>query len=185
MELRDLKASYINLEEELYNKYIEKTSKVKNQKYAIILSKIKTIINMLKNGIEDNGIKRPADLLDYYLNVNTKVSLEDMLRLSKEKISPSDYALLKKFVTQNIRGTKTNFNEINEIMKEKTEINHEKDSKGNPILGTGEIFGNDKKQKIINFLKENEIPLNRKTYTLAFKRYLKGFLDLDVTKRKK
>ena len=64
-------------------------------------------------------------------------------------------------------------------MKEKVEVNHQLDKNGMPIPGTGEIFDDESKSKIINYLRENNIPLNMKTYTLARRRYINGTLIIE------
>lgn len=84
-----------------------------------------------------------------------------------------------------MNGITDNPNVIKQIMSAKVIINYQKDKKGNPIPGTEEIFPNEEKIKIINYLKQHQIPLNLKTYNLAYNRYKNGILDLNPSNKAK
>lgn len=171
------------LDKTLFKKYDLKITVKQNETHSIITNQIKQIITYLKTGIKQHGIIRPFDLIDYYLL--TKISLKDILTISKDIITTNEFSLLKKFVTQNIEGNNHNPNVINQIMSETVIINYQKDKKGNPIPGTEEIFSNEEKQKIINFLNQEQIPLNLKTYNIAYRRYRNGTIDLNITNKVK
>ena len=117
-------------------------------------------------------------MIDYFLVSN--YSFQDILKLSKSIISRSDYILLRKFIEKNNSGEKNNTNVINQIMSEKVVINYQKDKKGSPIPGTEEIFSNEDKEKLINYLRKNNIPINLKTYGIIFRRYRNGTLDIEL-----
>ncbi len=168
---------------ELFDLYTKKTNNTIKQKYAIIVSQIKYIIKYLKTGIEQFGITRAFDLVDYYMITN--ISLNDILKIAKPIVSQSEYMLLRKFVNQNISGINHNPGVIKQIMSEKVIISYQKDKKGFPIPGTEEIFSNEEKEKLINFLTENNIPINLKTYNIVYRRYKNGLLDLDTNAKKK
>lgn len=159
--------------------YLCKSKIENNQKrrYAIITNKIEVIVKYLKTGVEEYGIIRPFDLIDYYKETN--FSFQDFLKLSKSSVSQSDYRLLKRFFDQNSSGIVNTPSIIPQIMSEKVVINYQKDKKGMPIPGTEEVFSNEEKEKLINYLKQNKIPINLKTYGIVFRRYRCGILDLD------
>ena len=149
----------------------------------MINKQILKLMEYLKNWIDDNGIIRPFDLIDYYIKI--RLSLDNILIYAKNIVSPSQMAMLRRFVQQNISGIKSNYSELKMIMLENVEINMKKDKNGMPIAGTGEIFTNEQKEMIIEYLKKNNVPINRKTYTIAFKRYKDGFLNFEPIKNKK
>ena len=168
---------------DLYNTYDKKISDIQKQRYAILANQIKYIIDRLKHGIEEYDVNRPFDLVDYY--GVTKIPLEDILKLAKNIVSQSELTILRKFVNQNINGVNNNPNVIKQIMSERVIIKYEKDKKGQPIPGTEELFGDEEKEKLINYLKERKIPINLKTYNIVYRRYRNGTLELDASLKKK
>lgn len=173
--------NYVNIiknrNQELYEKYKETTERNRTQSFAIHASIVKKIVLMLKNGIEENGVKRKFDILDYYQN--TKLSFDNLTTIAVRICSKQELNLLKRFIKDNSKYT-TGVMHIEEtIMKEKVEVNHQLDKNGMPIPGTGEIFDDESKIKIINYLRKNNIPLNMKTYTLARRRYTNGTLIIE------
>lgn len=168
---------------DLYNIYDKKINESRSQRYAIIINQVKYIIEKLKNGIEEYDVNRPFDIIDYYSVTN--ISLENLLRIAKDIVSPSEINILKKFITQNISGAKHNPSVISQIMSEKVIINYEKDSRGNPIPGTEEIFSAEEKERLINYLREKNIPINLKTYNILYRRYRNGTIDINQTEKLK
>lgn len=162
---------------ELYNQYQEKLKETRKKSLEKLTKEIKLIVQLLKNGIEENEITRPFDLLDYYMI--TKRDINEILRYSRLILNEKDAQILKLFIKKNDRGGEYNPKDIDLIMSEKVEVNCRKNKNGITIPGTGEIFPNENKEKIIEYLKQNQIPINRKTYTLAFRRYINGFLYLE------
>lgn len=179
--------NYVNIiknrNQELYEKYKETTERNRTQSFAIHASIVKKIVSMLKNGIEENGVKRKFDILDYYQN--TKLSFDNLTTIAVRICSKQELNLLKRFIKDNSKYTTGVANIEETIMKEKVEINHQLDKNGMPIPGTGEIFDDESKIKIINYLKENNIPLNMKTYTLARRRYTNGMLIIESKNKAK
>lgn len=169
---------------ELYQKYINKLGKVNSKRYAILSDKIRKIVFFLQNGIEEYGMSRKFDLIDYY-QITTKLPLDSLLDLAKDNVDSRSYALLERFVNRNKPYTKPNFNAKEEILCSSLYINYAKDSDGFPIPGTGELFSNSKKLMLMDFLTNSSIPLNWATYNMALERYQKGFLDLDDIKVKR
>ena len=179
--------NYVNIiknrNQELYEKYKETTERNIKQNFAINASIVRKIVSMLKNGIEENGVKRKFDILDYYQN--TKLSFDNLNKIAVRICSKQELNPLKRFIKDNSKYTTGVANIEETIMKEKVEINHQLDKNGMPIPGTGEIFDDESKIKIINYLKENNIPLNMKTYTLARRRYTNGTLIIESKNKAK
>lgn len=184
---RDVFSNYVAIVKEkdldLFNLYDNKVKTLQSQRYAVIIEKVNLIINYLKNGVEEYGVTRQFDLIDYYMI--TSISLSQILKLSKDFLSKDNLLLLKKFINQNISGEKNNPSIIKQIMSEKVIINYEKDKNGLPIPGTEELFSNDEKERLIKFLKNNNIPINLKTYNLVFRRYRNGLLDIEKNEKQK
>jgi hypothetical protein len=170
--------NYVNIikkrNQELYKKYKETTERNIKQNFAINASIVRKIVSMLKNGIEENGVKRKFDILDYYQN--TKLSFDNLTKIAIQICSKQELNLLKRFIKDNSKYAAGVTHIEETIMKEKVEVNHQLDKNGMPIPGTGEIFDDESKIKIINYLRKNNIPLNMKTYTLARRRYTNGTL---------
>lgn len=163
---------------ELYNQYQEKVKNMKRKSFELITKEIKLMVHLLKNGVEENGIIRPFDLIDYYMI--TKREVNETLKLARLILNPADTQILKLFIKKNDTGSQYNQKDIELIMKEKVEVNCKKNNNGVSIPGTGELFPEESKIKLIEFLKQNNIQVNRKTYTIAFKRYLNGYLDIET-----
>lgn len=179
--------NYVNIikkrNQELYEKYKETTERNIKQNFAINASIVRKIVSMLKNGIEENGVKRKFDILDYYQN--TKLSFNNLTTIAVRICSKQELNLLKRFIKDNSKYAAGVTHIEETIMKEKVEVNHRLDKNGMPIPGTGEIFDDESKIKIINYLKENNIPLNMKTYTLARRRYTNGTLIIESKNKAK
>ncbi len=172
--------NYVNIiknrNQELYEKYKEKIENNMKQNFAINASIVRKIVSMIKNGVEENGVLRKFDILDYYQN--TKLSFDNFTKIAIQICSKQELNLLKRFIKDNSKYTTYTTHIEETIMKEKIEINHRLDKNGMPIPGTGEIFDDESKIKIINYLRKNNIPLNLKTYNLARRRYINGILDI-------
>ena len=162
---------------ELYEKYLERKQQIQSKSYAVITKDIKYIVHLLKTGIEENGLVRQFDLIDYYLI--TKMDLNEINQIAKQILGPKDHKLFKEFIIKYLSLTKQNYKDIKDILSEKTEINCAKDTRGISIPGTGQVISQETKEKLINYLTINKIPVNRKTYTLVFRRYVNGSLELD------
>lgn len=172
-----------NEDSKLYYSYLKKIEYVQNQEENNNLEKIKLIIFYIKNGIEEYGQVREFDIIDYFMIID--VGLDKALKLAKDNFSKEDFIILAKFVDKNITGNKNNSSCIRQIMKEKVILNYQKDASGLPIPGTEEVLERTEKEKLINYLKEYNIPLNLKTYNCILKRYKSGILTFEENSVKK
>lgn len=152
----------------LYLKIKDKLNNLKKQRYAVLNNKVSFIVDSIINGIkkEDDSI-REFEILDYFLN--TKLDFKDFINIYNDKDSNTLKAL-KTFFAKNKLTSKIN---INQELSGKTifMINN------NPYEVTKE-----EKLKVINFLKDKEIPLYTKVYKQALKRYVNGDLILEDDK---
>lgn len=156
---------------ELYLKYKEKINEQQSNRYAIISENIKRIAECIKTGIvEENNVVRDFDILDYYSM--TKLSFEELEKLSKPILNNDELRCIKTFITKNKNIKPLGPKGIEEIMSQKNIIGVEKDDRGNIIEGTGREITTEEKQQIINYLNQNSIPLNTKTYRVALRRYI-------------
>ena len=113
------------------------------------------------------------------------MGFNEIIKNAENALDKNDLKILKMFISKNMSSEKPKTKDITEIMSEIVEINCKKDKNGVSIPGTGEIFSNENKLKLIEYLKQNQIPVNRKTYTVAFKRYINGYIDLNNISNKK
>lgn len=180
IDLADFK-TYVELVKEynieLYQKYREKVDSIQKQRFAIIANEIRRLVQDIKLGINENNINRPFDLIDYFFNY--KFSFQSIDELAKTTLDKKDYSILKRFISTNKNYENANSHDIDAIMKETVELNCAKTKEGYPIPGTGEIVSNQKKQMLIDYLKTNHIPVNRRTYNLIFTRYNDGLLEIN------
>lgn len=165
----------------LYEKYLEKLESDRKKMLAINETKIRNIIFLMKNGIEENGVIRPFDLIDYFQNIN--LSLNEFSYLSNKILSNQDSVLATRFTKSNRGYERENLNFIQNILDEERKINYQYDENRMLIEGSGEIFDNERKMRIINYLKEINVPINDKTYSLIYRRYKNGMLELDEDKK--
>lgn len=157
---------------EKYDDYVKnKTAKI----YGVIFSKAREMVPMIKNGIKlEDGSIRPFDILDYY--AITSININELWNIAKSKISPSDYSILGKFVNKNGFDKKVDYEfEYNT----KYWINLQYDLNGNIIPNTGREVTLEEKEGIINYLKNNFIPITNNTYHAALNRWMNGKLILD------
>ena len=163
--------------EELYKKYLDVRDK-KEQEYKNELDNIiKEIGNRLMNGYEENGIKREFDIIDYYLI--TKIPLPILYSLAEKKLPNKQSVKIKDMKNKYIDSEKYNSLDEKSILEEKRIVGIKRDSNGKMIEGSGREITSKEKERILNYLKKNEISINRMTYKAALNRYLNGFLTFD------
>ena len=134
-----------------------KKSKTKaKQQDNELVKMFESLFNSLSNGIEENGVIRKMDIIDYYdycdYSLEKLLMLANTIGLDNKKI----YTIYK-FVMSNNGYDKTKPRDISEILREKNIIN-------------GEEIATEYKVSIIEILKDKNIPVNRKTYTLMLRR---------------
>ncbi len=163
---------------ELFQEYQKKLKLLEQKNKIKSLAYIPEILNMLKNGVIDsNGQVREFDLIDYFMMVD--LDFESLVKGIREDISVEDLKIFRKFTQRNKYFTENFQTEINEFLNSTLEVNCEFDNNGNSIANSGRIITQEEKTKIMEFLIENHIPLNRRTFSIALKRYLNNNLFVD------
>lgn len=162
----------------LHETCMNKINYLENKKieYLILLSK--TILDKIKNGILEQGQLREFDLLDYYFitNIDRIIILKTIT-----KYLPEETKNYVSFLRKYLRPTLLTEKQIKLLLNNKQIVDVLVDSKGNPIIGTGREVTIQEKELVINYLKENNIPIIDDVYSIALNRYLKGTLNLEKT----
>ena len=165
----------------LFDLYVKKTTLIKQKNYAIIISISKNIMDNIKNGVLENGEIRSFDLLDYYRT--TTYDRTTILKVLKD-VDPLDAKIYISFLRKYSNSILLDERKIKEILNSNQIIGIEFDKDGKPILGSGYEVLKEEKEYVINYLKDNNIPLYDDVYNIALKRYLNGNLVLDSKKSK-
>lgn len=179
--------NYVNLVKkydlDLYQRYYIKINNIRIKSYIYMINMVKNMCFLLINNVEENGYKRPFDLLDYYSM--TKLSLTELMEFvninrNKIGINNDEYTQLNRFVKKNNAYKEYSSIKINSFIDStiKVEINNgdKKDIK---------TFTKEELEAMINYLSVNSIPINEKTLYLIRCRYINGSIDLFSNKCKK
>jgi len=162
---------------EEYNKF--QKEKIYLQSHEII-NKVKIMINQIINGVcISETTKRPFDIIDYYKT--TTLTYEELLDLVISYLSKEEIIILKEFMLKNRESIELNSYEIFLIYESKLIVDAEFDTKGNMIKSSGREITREEKQKVFNFLYENQILVTRKTFNKALDRYLNGYINKEIT----
>ncbi len=172
--------SYLNIikeyDKDLFKRYIEKIEIAKQRNYYILYSVSIKIIDGIKNGITENDYTRPFDLLDYYSITNLDKRI--ILRFLKDKF-PNDVSYFLNFIRKYPNTSILDEKKIQYICDNDEYIRNQFDENGKRIVNPRTNITRDEKILILNYLKENNIPLYDTLYFIALKRYLNGNLILE------
>ena len=171
-----------NNDEQLYTKYLQRIEDDKNKSYEDLLSRTLKVIDLIKNGVVENGVKREFDLVDYYRYL--PLGFDKMLRIVRDGINHEDYKLLGAYVGKHKNDRELSEVEIDNIYNVKTLINVEFDEENKVIPGSGREITIQEKQNIVKYLIDNNIPVTNKTYNIIYRRWLSGELVLETEKDK-
>lgn len=157
----------------IYDIYIKKTFLNNQTKEQELIQAIPEIIELLK---KDN--KKEFNLLEYYLITNIPVTrLEELCQIEVKNgnIKQSDYIkYLKRFITENKQIKECSEKDIRVMLSnEKNIVDFQIDKNGNYINRTGRELTLEEKIQLLDFLKENNVPITKKTFHLAIANYNK------------
>ncbi len=162
-------------DKELYDKYKQYQA---NDKVIIDMKSIyecQKVLEQLKNN-------KKFDILDYF-NI-TKLTLKECLKIINtinDQNKKEDIALFRNFCNKNILNHELNDKEI-EILYDMKHTFLIKDSNGT----TKEVSATmQDKKNVIRYLKNNDIPIYSKVYSIALKKYLSHELIIDEHYRRK
>ena len=156
----------------IYMMYETKVNQISERNYVILCKIASKIVEKIKNGVIENGETREFDLLDYYFE--TKLSPETILKILQYNHSP-DEKIFRQFA--NKYKYKRRIDHMVGLMDENHTLEIEFDSEGNLISESGIKITNEEKKKVIEYLKENHIPLYDRVYYIALKRYVNNLLN--------
>lgn len=167
----------------LYNDFVKYEEQKEKKTYNELLSNSLIVIDLLKNGVVENGVKREFDLIDYYKYL--PIGFDRMLRIIRDDLNLDDYKLLSTYVKEIKNEDELSEVAINNIYNTKTIVGVKIDEENNIIPGTGREITKEEKQNIINYLKEVNIPITNKTYNAAYKKWLSGILIIESEEKDK
>ena len=168
---------------ELYERYFNKAQSVSANRYMALLASIKKLVNYIKNGIEEDGVIREFDVLDYYKA--TKFSFDDLIKFISDnnnrlELSNDDIRTIRIFIAKN-KKFKAYTDRKKEVFVNSTIIMKVK------IGGKEELkeFTKDELQAVIDYLETHKLPVNDKTTNLVCRKYASGKLDIFANNSKK
>ena len=170
---------------ELYERYFNKAQSVSANRYMALLASIKKLVNYIKNGIEEDGVIREFDVLDYYKA--TKFSFDDLIKFISDnnnrlELSNDDIRTIRIFIAKN-KKFKAYTDRKKEVFVNSTIIMKVK-------IGDREElkeFTKDELQAVIDYLETHKLPVNDKTTNLVCRKYASGKLDIfaNILRRRK
>lgn len=166
-----------NNDEQLYNDYLEHIENKKNKAYEKLLTNSLIVIDLIKNGVVENGTKREFDLVDYYKYL--PLGFDKQLRMVRDSINQDDYKLLCVYAGSIKNEQLLSDAEIENLYNMKNVVNVKLDEENNIIPGSGREITKEEKQNLINYLEDNNIPVTNKSYNAIYRRWLSGNLVLE------
>ena len=156
----------------IYNIYIEKAFENNQKKEQELIQKIPEIIELLKEN------KNEFNLIDYYLMTNIPLTrLEEICKteIKNSHLQQRDYIkYLNPFISKNKQIKECSERDIKIMLTNETNIvDFQTDENGNYIPGTGRELSLEEKEQLLNFLKENNIPITKRIFSLAIINYNK------------
>lgn len=147
---------------EKHNNEIRKTTKKSKGSIDLIIDELN---DKIRHGVEEDGKKRGFDIIDFYtisgMTIGDfKIAME--ARQSRNVNLIVDYLEFKTDTEYSVYGAKLG------LMV--------KDSKNKETL---RIITDSETDKLVNYLKELNIPVNKATYKAAARRYVDGYLILN------
>ena len=172
----------VSIKHPIITEYKDRLKQVKTMDFV---KKIKEMVNDITNGITlSDGKKRDFDLLDYYERI--QLPLDEFLYKTNSKLSPLERKTVVSFVLKYKKDIPIGNLDIIYNMKQIVGVKF--DEQGNVIPSSGREIMREEKDYIINYLKDNNIPLTNATYNTAVRRIANGALDtneIELSDKKK
>jgi len=158
---------------DLFNKYLERTSNISKQSYAVIMSKAKSIIDKIKNGVElEDGTKRDFTIIDYYLS--TKLSLDELFNLIKKDLTAADVRAFRNFASKNSNIQLWGEQRIENYYNTDITLGIKFDSNNKIIPNSGHTLTQEEKEYIIKYIRLLNVPLCQQTVNIIQKEIIDG-----------
>lgn len=161
----------------LYEKYSQKQQQLTSKRYAALLSKNKKIVELMKSGIEEDGIVRTFDLMDYF--ERTSLDFNAFMNSLNGSLEPDEYRTLKIFISKYKNDKPLTPFDIGNLYKQRNVVGVKFDEKDRIIEGTGHELTKEEKQNIIAYLNSKQIPVTRITYNIALNRWISGSIIIE------
>lgn len=152
-----------NIDKKLFYRFKEFNNIDSIDKYLLMIFNINEVVKAIKFGItrKDNS-KCKFELFDYFKLLSSDYSsYEVCLSVSHKILDDYDYAVLETFINNN--KNISIYDEENAILSMR-------------VFEDGRVIDNNEKITIINVMKVHGIPVTRKLFTQAVRRYLDGEL---------
>ncbi len=155
---------------DLYSQYITYSKENSDRYLHTVKESSKAVIDGLTKGIvnPDTNVKRDFDVLDYY-EITKGMDPGIFLDYVQKQMNKNSYITAVRFFKSKHINYKSNVKSI-------TSPNY------SITIGDRALTGEDK-DKIINYLDKISAPVNDYFVTIAFKRYVKGTLNLDESRK--
>lgn len=156
--IRELK----NNDKKLYNKFMNHNNIDNIDNYLLTILNINEVVKNIKFGITKDNIRRRFELFDYFKLLDSSISeFDKCLEVASRILDKYDYKVLETFIS----------NQKNIVLHD--EENHILAMR---VVEDDKVIDNNQKITIINIMKVHGIPVTRKLFTQALRRYLDGEL---------
>lgn len=161
------------LDYEFYNLFFEALEKKNNTLMKMNLVAGVEIVRKIEDGVktEDDSV-REFDIIDYYMY--TKLAPSKMVLLLKKYANSPNLLFLKKFANKNDNDYPLRKNDIEQRLSDRTVYNCKFDESGKVVPGTGFEISDADKIFILEYLKQNNIPITDLTYAAGLRRFKNG-----------
>ena len=169
------------LDYDFYNRFFDVLEEKKNKLQELNIREGKQIINLIDSGILiSNDSYREFDFIDYYMN--TKLPPKKMVLLLRKYADSDKLILFKMFASRYDNDYVLKESDIERRLSDRTFFNCFADENGNLIEGTGFEISDSDKIFVLEYLKNNNVPITECTYSAGLQRFKNGFF---VHKEKK
>lgn len=158
-----------------YNSYLKKIKTTTEEEYQHLIKQLPKIINYIKNGVPTpNNKTLKFTLLDYYLI--TSINYENLKDIAEKEYQKNNITLEERnevmhFVTKHKNEQQCSERQKQVLINEKITVNSEFNEDGEYIEGSGITPTKEEKEYILNFLEENNIPVTRSIFSNAVQKY--------------
>ncbi len=152
----------------LYLEFMSKFTSLKNQRYLLVMKTIDYVLNALVNGVEDNGVVRPFDFMDYCML--TKLSIDEFaaIAMNANKLNKTNIRQFRQFQTL-VKSYKMVTNKY--IMDEKYIVN---------INGEMHEVTSEEKELALRFLRIKKLDNYYTFYRKAVSKVLSGEITREI-----
>ena len=152
-----------NNDKKLFDRFREFNNIDNIDKYLLMIFNINEVVKAIKFGItRKDNIKHKFELFDYYKLLSSDYSAYEIcLNVSRKILDDYDYSVLETFINNN--KNISIHDEENAILLMR-------------VVEDGRVINNNEKITVINIMKVHGVPVTRKLFTQAVRRYLDGEL---------